>query len=190
MQAADPHPTVQGASATTDLMSFLCPCCHHRLNVSSGLAGIAGPCPVCAKVIRAPQPAPAVPIVNPYTQVTTSEIVLPDLEPLPLPQARPQSLAPSVNAVGDSGIGFRRIAPVPTDGLDDSWRDRHERERKQSRKRHRRDQLIANLFESPRAKRMQKVGLTVISVVLAVTMLALYVNHRTGGVFLRNIFGR
>ena len=79
--------------------------------------------------------------------------------------------------------------PLPADGLDDSWRQRHQRERKQSRKRRRRLRSLEDLLGSNFAEKIQNYGIAVIGAILVVTILGIYLNHRSGGRLFEKVFG-
>ena len=162
------------------LMSFICPCCHQRLNVPTSLAGVAGPCPACSHVIRAPRTlAPAPPFSQQFDESTT-EVVLPNMAQEDLEQL------PEVTA-GFSAV--HRIAAPSADRLDDSWRERVKRERKQSKRRRRRHRFIQKLLRSPLTHKLRKIGIVFLSVVLIATIYLIFINHKGGGILLRKWFG-
>lgn len=172
------------------MLSFLCPCCHQRLAVSSALAGIAGPCPACARVIRAPHANEVSPLVIGSQPITDG-------------QGGPANGAwdstgsaaeePEVPRYAAGELGFRavmRIAPIPAEGLDDSWRERHQRDSKLSRRRRRRHRFIENLVESRTSRKLQRIGILLLSGILGVTIMVLYLNRRSGGALLEKVFGK
>ena len=145
-------------------------------------------------MIRAPRQERLEPVTNFYPPtpmslqgplqgplpLTTSQTLFPEPDQ---PDQPAQMEEPRFNAV-------MRIPPSPAERLDDSWRERHARERKQSRKRQRRTRMIENLFESKRGKRLQKIGIASLGSILALTMLVLYLNQRSGGALIDRVFGR
>jgi hypothetical protein len=105
-----------------------------------------------------------------------------------LPDHAPRATAESNDFRGGFSA-VKRIAPPPAEGLDHSWRKKVERDRRQSRKRRRRNRLVAKLIESPLALRVRKIGLVVISVVLVVTIYFLFINPRVGRTLIDKLFG-
>ena len=162
----------------TNLLSFLCPYCDQRLNVPAALAGVAGPCPSCSEVIRAPQGGQVLQMVAGRRPPTTSEVVV----SAPTEKSVDEPVrGPVARARGSAGAGepcFKRPAQnrarPPAENLDRSWRERYKRERMQSRKRHRRLRFFENLLESDRSKKMQRICLALIAGILVLTVVALY----------------
>ena len=183
----DLEPTQQNTTAAQGLMSFLCPCCGQRLNVPIHLAGIAGPCPACENVIRAPQVEAYQRATAAAPLVSTSEIIVSDSGAAwDAPDEAPADEVPVVRSrIGD----VRRIAAPPEEELDDSWREKVARERRQTRKRVRRTRRIEAFLASHTARRIQRVGTIAIVAILGATMLILYLNNRSGGALLRKVFG-
>ena len=180
------------SSAPKALFSFICPCCRERLNVSIDLAGVSGPCPSCHKVIRAPQVEAFQPLINPRTQVTTSQIELPGLHPqhpgVPSGYRRPRPITRTepVAAAG-SFCAVKVIAKPPVE--DDSWQAKRKRERKLSRRRRRFERLVYAFNHSRRIQRLKRVGILLIVGTLVLTFGVLYMNHRSGGKLLERVFG-
>ena len=152
------------------LVSFLCPLCERRLNVPSHLAGVAGPCPACQKMIRAPQVPLVVPAVQSAFPPADEDTIESQTEAEPPVQTR-QPTVPF--------YATKRILPTPADGLDDSWREKVERRRERSRKRRRRMRFL-NGFAA-RAAAPRKIGICVLLGILALTIGFLYLNHQSGG---------
>jgi hypothetical protein len=134
--------------------------------------------------------------VPPRYEVSTSEIVLPATDdhladqspPLPVPLST--SAATTTTQSGGNFNAVKRIAPPPLERLDDSWRMKVERDRKLSKKRHRRERFMERLLLSSAASKFRKVGIAVISCILVATFFLLFINHRLGGVLLKSVFGQ
>jgi hypothetical protein len=176
MTAIELDVELQRSTPAEALMSFLCPVCEQRLNVPACLAGVAGPCPSCQRVIRAPQ-FPKLALTDDLgnwmpNAGENGSTDLNEVADVPREQSSP------VLGSAPSFCATKRIAPPPPDGMDDSWRKKVERNRKQSRKRRRRNRWLRNFIGG---KTFQKVGTLLILGILAVTVGILYMNHRSGG---------
>jgi len=150
--------------------------------VSVDLAGVIGPCPSCAKTIRAP--------FNNYVEqpdipdqvVTTSQTVIP-AEPEPYGVDADELVKP------ESFSATYSIDRPRREDLDDSWRAKHDKDRELAKKRQKRDRMIWNLCYSKGAKKFQRFGAVVLTGILVATAAVLYLNRRSGGALLERVFG-
>ena len=188
MSSADLASTAQSKAsvAGAEVLGFLCPCCHQRLNVPATFAGIAGPCPACAEVIRAPVPELVHPKVTGNQEVTAGHAALPAVDQ---DHGENHDQAPRGRPGGSGFNAVLKIESLSADDLDDSWRERHQRGRKQSRRRRRRTRIVRDLLGSNAAERTQKVCMVVIGAILIITVVGIYFNHRSGGRLFEKLFG-
>lgn len=180
------------------MISFLCPQCIVRLNVLIELAGIVGPCPVCAQLIKAPR-GQSKSAVSRQVNDTTSQTCLPNIaqerganENERISRREIIRSGSGSSVLVNHGAGFsavNKIEAIKTDGLDDSWKEKVARERKQLRMRRRRDRWLESLVMSPRARKLQKISIIVITAIPVLTMGALYMNYRSGGALFKRLFG-
>ena len=178
-------------SPAESLIGFLCPVCEQRLNVPASLAGVAGPCPWCQRMIRAPQapvrrPSGEVELVESFTRGSGVGHRFSQWQPEEADPKPRRMVAPG--GAPQSFYATKRIAPTPVEGLDDSWRKKVERRRKQSRKRRLRNRLLGSAIV--RCEPARRIGTLVILGILALTVGLLYLNHRSGGQLLGGGFGR
>ena len=170
------------------LVSFLCPLCERRLNVPTRLAGIAGPCPSCQNINRAPRVHLGPPIIQPGFVPSGSEQMqaLADLGGVESPTVEENRVFPTDPAIRFNAT--KRIPPTPAEGLDDTWREKVERQRKRSRTRRRRKQVLQHCLG--RGKASRKLGIFLILGILGLTICVLYLNHRSGGQLFGGGMGR
>lgn len=178
-------------SPAESLIGFLCPVCEQRLNVPASLAGVAGPCPSCQRVIRAPQApvkrsAGKIELVECFTRGSGGGHGFSQWQNEE-PDPKPRRLV-AAGGAPQSFYATKRIAPTPVEGLDDSWRKKVERRRKQSRKRRLRNRLLRSRIV--RGEPARRIGTLVILGILALTVGLIYLNHRSGGQILGGGLGR
>lgn len=172
-----------GHNAILEQLSFLCPRCRAQLSVPANLAGVEGPCPSCFESIRAPI----------LEALYSEEPVLPELHQLEVsfPPAREQALNsiphlprnsppdPEFNTAAQQERFFRARLAIPPqeDPLDDTWKDRHRHQRRQTR-RSRRVENAAHSFLESRGFQIARVVLIMLSGAMLVWLFQYLQSHQ------------
>jgi hypothetical protein len=182
---------MNGQPAFISHLRFYCPHCRAELAVPAQLAGVKGPCPSCFQPIEAPFPeamcgdasatflaggAPhqnfnAPPPGNPAQAWMNSKPAL----------VQPRSAATASSQFENSapGRGFRAhlAIPPPEEPLDDTWKDKHRDQSRQTRRVRRAEKAAQSLLES-KGFQLARAGMILASAGMVVWLFLYMKDHQ------------
>lgn len=182
-----------GQPAFTSHLRFHCPHCRAELSVPAQLAGVKGPCPSCFQPIEAPYPeavyeeeAPPIRLESPRHEDFGSQIP-PQSPPAPgWQKASPPMVQPRSGAAGSSqfesgmnerGFKARLAIPPPDEPLDDTWKDKHRDQSRQTR-RVRRAEKAAQSFLESKGFQLARAGMILASAGMVVWLFLYMKDHQ------------
>lgn len=183
-----------GTNETPSLLRFHCNSCQAELTVPATLAGIEGPCPACFQTIRAPIPeavysrplTPPVglalePLPPEFEALTAPPERQRAIQPIPLPQ-RTSGLNPGLNSgfaqpLLDKSFKAKLAIPPGEEPLDDTWKDRHREQNRQTRRVRKVEKAAESLLNS-RSFAFIRVAMILVSAAMLVWLFAYMKDHQ------------
>lgn len=182
---------MNGQPAFTSHLRFHCPHCRAELSVPAQLAGVKGPCPSCFQPIEAPFPeavceeasdpflAGGAPHQNfnappPGNQ---AQAWMKSTPALVQPRSAAAASSQFENSAPERGFRARLAIPPPEEPLDDTWKDKHRDQSRQTR-RVRRAEKAAQSFLESKGFQLARAGMILASAGMVVWLFLYMKDHQ------------